>query len=74
MRVYAFYCRNKWVLGIVMFEVIAFLSIGCVSATLENTGTCMFISVVVSHPNIAWRYRYPDIRIVSPTHLLPLPF
>jgi hypothetical protein len=39
MRVYALYCRNKWVLGIVMFEVVAGLFLACVSGPLKNRDT-----------------------------------
>jgi hypothetical protein len=33
MRVYALYMRNKWVLGILVFEIAAAEALGCVSAS-----------------------------------------
>ncbi len=35
MRVYALYCRNKWVLGVVLLELVAAIFIACVSSALE---------------------------------------
>ena len=36
MRVYALYLRNKWILGILIFEIVAAEAIGCVSASLYD--------------------------------------
>ena len=41
MRVYALYCRNKWVLGVVLLEAVAGIFIACVSAALEGSDTCI---------------------------------
>jgi hypothetical protein len=41
MRVYALYCRNKWVLSVVLLEVIAAIFLACVSAALEGSDTCI---------------------------------
>ena len=41
MRVYALYCRNKWVLSVVLLEAVAAIFIACVSATLEGSDTCI---------------------------------
>jgi hypothetical protein len=41
MRVYALYCRNKWVLGVVLLEAVAAIFIACVSAALEGSDACI---------------------------------
>ena len=55
-----------------MFEVGAAISVACVSAALRDSDTCVSMSVVGSHPNIAWRiiYEDTDTNAVSPTLLL----
>jgi len=58
MRVYALYCRNKWVLSVVLLEAVAAIFIACVSSSLEGSGTFMSISVVESLPwYSAWKFR-----------------
>ena len=58
MRVYALYCRNKWVLSAVLLEAVAAIFLACVSAALEGSDTFMSISVVESRPwNSAWKFR-----------------
>ena len=66
MRVYALYYRNKWVLCIVMFEAAAAISVACVSSTLYHLSTCMFTSVVDSHPTITRRGHFRESDTVSP--------
>jgi len=72
MRLYALYDRSRWILSVVMFEVGAAISVACVSAALRDSDTCVSMSVVGSHPNIAWRiiYEDTDTNAVSPTLLL----
>jgi hypothetical protein len=36
MRVYALYFRNKWVLGIVVFEFVGGTLVACVSASIDD--------------------------------------
>jgi len=58
MRVYALYCRNKWVLSVVLLEAVAAIFTACVSSALEGSDTFMSISVVESRPwNSAWKFR-----------------
>ena len=70
MRLYALYDRCRWILSVVMFEVGTAISVACVSAALRDSDTCVSMSVVGSHPNIAWRIIYGDTNAVSPA--LPL--
>jgi hypothetical protein len=49
MRVYALYFRNKWILYLVAFEMVAGISIACVSAAPDTLAACMSISVVDFH-------------------------
>ena len=66
MRVYALYYRNKWVLGVVVFEAAGAISVACVSSALYIPNTCMFISVVDSHPTSTWRGHRRNFDTVSP--------
>jgi len=74
MRVYALYCRNKWVLSVVLLEVIAAIFLACVSSTLEGSDTFMSISVVESRPwNSAWKFRRGS-STVTVSNPLPLAY
>ena len=72
MRVYALYCRNKWVLSVVLLEAVAAIFTACVSSALEGSDTFMSISVVESRPwNSAWKFRRGS-RTDTVSKLLPL--
>jgi hypothetical protein len=71
MRVYALYCRNKWVLSAVLLEAVAAIFLACVSAALEGSDTFMSISVVESHTSSAWKFRRGS-RTDTVSKLLPL--
>jgi hypothetical protein len=45
MRVYALYDRNKWILSVVMLEIVAGTLVACVSAALGDSDilTCQFL-------------------------------
>ncbi len=71
MRVYALYCRNKWVLGVVLLETVVVIFLACVSAALEGSDTLTSISVVESHTSSAWKFRCGS-RTDTVSKLLPL--
>lgn len=43
MRVYALYFRNRWILGIVVFEFIGGISLACVSTAVDDQN-CLHIN------------------------------
>ena len=71
MRVYALYCRNKWVLGVVLIETVAVIFLACVSSALEGSDTFTSISVVESYTSSAWKFRCGS-RTDTVSELLPL--